>query len=228
MRRRPRNSLTPEAIIEAAFVVSERSPEATPTFQALGAQLGAHPTAIYRHFRDKDDLMLGLVDALHAEVLEGLGPPQARWQDELLAIARAVHRVFQRHAAIAQYAAVRTARRTHEFRIADRLVAVMRSAGFSDSDAAHYYRVVADAILSYSANDAALVALPAEVREADLRSWQVEYRTLPAETYPNLAAIAEVMRPLDDSSNFELLVALLIEALERRTPAPPTESAGRI
>jgi hypothetical protein len=105
----------------------------------------------------------------------------------------------------------------------------MRSAGFSDADAAHFYRVVADAILSDSAHDAALVALPAEVGQADLRSWQVEYRTLPAETYPNLAAIAEVMRPLDDSGNFELLVAPVIEARERRTPAaPPTESAGRI
>jgi Bacterial regulatory proteins, tetR family len=29
------------------------------SFQALGAELGAHPTAVYRHFRDKDELTLG-------------------------------------------------------------------------------------------------------------------------------------------------------------------------
>ena len=34
----------------------------------LGAELGADPTAIYRHFRDKDELVLALLDRLLAQV----------------------------------------------------------------------------------------------------------------------------------------------------------------
>ena len=36
----------------------------------LGKELGADPTAIYRHFRDKDDVVVGALDRLIAECVE--------------------------------------------------------------------------------------------------------------------------------------------------------------
>ena len=214
--RRARGSLNQAVIVAAAFAVAERDGLDAVTFNALGAELAAHPTAIYRHFRDKDELVLGLIDALHAETLQALDEPTDDWQADLRAIAHTGHEVFLRHSAVGQLAASRTARREHEFRIVDRIIGCMRRAGLSDMDAARYYRIFGDFILGYSALDAGFAALDPQTRVADLRSWEVEYRSVPADLYPNIAAVSSVIPSLDDPANFETAVELMIEAISAR------------
>jgi AcrR family transcriptional regulator len=215
-RRLPRGSLSREVILAAAAAVAQRDGFDGLTFQALGAELGAHPTAIYRHFRDKDELTLELVDALNAEALAELGEPTDDWVADLAQLAYRIHEVFLRHAAVGQMTAARTARREHEFEIVERFVSCMRRAGFNDADAARYYRVFADFVLAYSALDAALAALDPDARQADLRAWEIEYRTLPAQKYPNTAAIAHLLPALDDPGNFAAAVDLMIDSLKAR------------
>jgi hypothetical protein len=64
--------------------------------------------------------------------------------------------------------------------------------------------------------EAALHALDAPTREADLRSWRVDYRALPADRYPHLAALLDDIPPLDSPDNFELAVDLLIASIGTR------------
>jgi AcrR family transcriptional regulator len=218
-RRLPRGSLTRDIILAAATTIAQRDGLDGLTFQALGAELGAHPTAVYRHFRDKDELTLGLVDALNAEALAALGEPTGDWAADLTQLAHSIHQVFLRHAAVGQMIAARTARSEHEFRIVERFVSCMRRAGFSDADAARYYRAFADFVLAYSALDAALAALDPDTRRADLRAWQIEYQTLPPEVYPNTAAIAHLLPALDDPGNFAAAVDLMIDAIRARAQA---------
>lgn len=225
--RRPRGSLNQRVILDAAFAVSERGGLDAVTFQALGAELGAHPTAVYRHFRDKDELWLAMIDALHAETLAELPEPTADWAADLAAIARHMHAVFVRHPAIAAHASYRTARREHEFRMVERIIDCMRRAGFDDADAARLYRVFADFCLGYCALDAGLAALEPAIRNADLLSWEVQYRTLPASEYPNTAAVAHALPALDDSENFATAVDLMIEAIRARAGAASASSRGR-
>ena len=77
-------------------------------------------------------------------------------------------------------------------------------------------RVFADAVLAYSSMDA---ALHAPTRDADLLAWHVDYRKLPAEAYPNLAATVDHIPPLDAPDSFALLVDLLIAAIKARAEA---------
>jgi AcrR family transcriptional regulator len=109
-RRRPRGSLNQRVILDAAFALTERGGLDAVTFQALGAELGAHPTAVYRHFRDKDELLLAMIDALHAETLAELPEPTGDWAADLAALARHTHAVFLRYQAVAAHD-YRTARR---------------------------------------------------------------------------------------------------------------------
>ena len=215
LMRRTRGSLNQQVILDAAFVVTERGGIEAVTFQALGTELGAHPTAIYRHFRDKDELLLAMIDALHARVLAGLPDLTDDWAADLAAVAHRTHAVFLRYPSIAAHA-YRTARRAHEFRIVDRIIGCMRRAGLDDGQAARCYRVFGDFVLGYSALDAGLASLDPAVRKADLRSWEIEYRDLPADEYPNIAAVAHVLPSLDDPANFGLAVDLMIEAVRGR------------
>jgi AcrR family transcriptional regulator len=224
--RRARGSLNQAIIVAAAFAVAERDGLAAVTFQALGAELGAHPTAIYRHFRDKDELVLGLIDALHAETLRALDEPTGDWAADLTAIARTSHAVFLKHPAVGQLAASRTARREHEFRIVDRIIGCLRRSGLSDADAARYYRIVGDFVLGYSALDAGFAALDPQTRAADLRAWEVEYRTVPAAEYPHIAAVSGSIPQLDDPANFDTAVELMIEAIGARAAQRKRRTSG--
>lgn len=215
-RRGPKAWLSQERIVEAAFRVSERGGANALTFQAIGDELGAHPTAIYRHFRDRDELMLCLLDALHAEALDGAPAPTRDWAEDLANLARRTYAVFQRHPHVAQFSGVRTARREHEFRKVDQLIDCMLRAGFDERDAARYYRVFGDFVLAYAAQDAALAALDPDTRAADLRAWQVDYRVLSPDEYPSITAVAHVLPALDDPANFELALGLMIDALKVR------------
>ena len=226
-RRRPRGSLNQRVILDAALALTKRSGLDAVTFQALGAELGAHPTAVYRHFRDKDELLLAMIDALHAETLAELPGPTGDWAADLTALAHRTHAVFLRHPAVAAHA-YRTARREHEFQIVERVIGCLRGAGFDDPEAARLYRVFGDFVLGYSAVDAGLAALEPAIRDADLLSWEIQYRTLPPSQYPNTAAIAHALPALDDPDNFTTAVDLMIEAIRARAAAArrPSTSPG--
>lgn len=213
--RRPRNSLNPDAIVDAALAVTDRDGITALTFEALGRELGSHPTAIYRHFRDKDELLRALTDRLNAEAHVGLESSDD-WQADLRAIASAIHRAFMAHPAVGQLLSARTAAREHEFDTVEYVVSAMRRAGLPDVEAAAVYRVFCDFVLSYAAMDAALAALAPQTRDAELLTWDVDYRRLPADRYPNAAAVSEHFPRLDDLRNFELAVDLMIESVAAR------------
>ena len=214
--RRPRGSLNQQVITEAALRICDRDGIESLTFDALGRELDAHPTAIYRHFRDKDELLLALTDALHEQATADGLPATDDWAEDLRTVARRIHDAFMAHPQVGQLVAARTARRPHEFAVVEYILGCMRRAGLPDPDAARCYRVFADAVLAYSSMEAALHALDAPTREADLRSWEVEYRSLPPETYPNTAALIDHIPPLDCKDNFPLAVELLIDSIRTR------------
>lgn len=214
--RRPRGSLNQQVITEAALRVSDRDGIESLTFEALGRELGAHPTAIYRYFRDKDELLLALTDALHADATSTGLPVTDDWAEDLRFVARRIHAAFMTHPQVGQLVAARTARRQHEFEIVEYILACMRRAGLPDAEAARCYRVFADFVLAYSSMEAALLALDAPKREADLRAWNVEYRALTPDQYPNLVALIDHIPALDLPENFELALDLMITAIRAR------------
>jgi AcrR family transcriptional regulator len=217
--RRPRNSLSREVILRTAMDAFRGQDLGSLTFQALGRHLSAHPTAIYRHFRDKDDLLLAMLDALHGEALEEMGPPKDDWADELRSLAECTYTVFRRYPAIAHHMATRTTRREHEFIIVDRMLGALRRSGLSDTEVARHLRPFADLVIGYSALDASLDALPARERAADLSAWDVDYRHRPVEQYPDLTAVAAHLTSVGDPANFSFAVDLHIEAIRSRAAA---------
>ncbi len=217
--RRPRGSLNPEAIVAAALRVTDAEGIGALTFEALGRELGAHPTAIYRHFRDKDELLRALTDRLNEEAQLGGLPTTDDWRADLRRIAAAIHRAFLAHPAIGQLVPARTAAREHEFVTVEYIVSCMRRAGLPDAEAAACYRVFADFVLSYAGMDAALAALAPQTREAELLTWDVDYRRLPTDRFPHAAALSVHFPRLDDPANFALAVDLMIEAVAARAAA---------
>jgi AcrR family transcriptional regulator len=224
--RRRRNSLSREVILRTAMDAFRGQDLGALTFQALGRHLSAHPTAIYRHFRDKDDLLLAMLDALHGEALEEMGPVKEDWAEELRNLAASTYAVFRRYPAIAHHMATRTTRREHEFAIVDRMVGALRRSGLPDAEVGRHFRPFADLVIGYAALDASLDALPPQQRAGDLDAWNVDYRSSPTGRHPDLAAVAEHLTAVGEPANFRLAVDLHIEAVRAR--AALSADGGRL
>ncbi|AJC60428.1 hypothetical protein GZL_07878 [Streptomyces sp. 769] len=176
-RRRPTRQgvvLSRQLIVDTALrLVDHRGAEAL-TVRRLGAALGADPSAIYRYFRNTDDLLLDLADELIGLAQHGWRPT-GDWRADLREIGLLIRRAYQAHPHAALLAAHRTTGRTHETRAVEAILGVLRRAGFPDPEAVRVYHAFVDQSLGFAALDAAALALPAAAQAADREVWLADY-----------------------------------------------------
>ncbi|WP_236795542.1 TetR/AcrR family transcriptional regulator [Amycolatopsis sp. GM8] len=224
-KRRPRDSLSRAVIIAAAEKIAERDGLEGLTFGALGKELNAHSTSIYRHFRDKDDLVLELIDGLRAKSYGGDLVSTGDWREDLRLIARLIHEHYLRYAGLAMQMAARTTRRPTEFHNVEFALDALRRAGLDDDEAVVTTRVFGNFVRAASALEASLQVLPEQTRMMDELAWTVEYRRLPAEEYPNIARLADKLLPLGDPRLFTHAVEMLLDAIAARAEAKQSDQS---
>ncbi|MDH6708220.1 AcrR family transcriptional regulator [Kitasatospora sp. MAA19] len=220
-RRRPTKQgvvLSTELIVDTALrLVGQHGADAL-TVRRLGAALGADPSAVYRYFRNTDDLLLAVADELVGRAQHGW-QPTGDWRADLRAIGLRIHANYQAHPQAALLAAHRTTGRAHEIAAVEAILGVLRTAGFPDPEAVRVYHAFVDQSLGFAVLDAAALALPAAAQAADLRVWQASYARLDATTHPRIAATAHLLAADMRRSGYPYALELLLDAAEARLRA---------
>ncbi|MFT4124872.1 MAG: TetR/AcrR family transcriptional regulator [Gordonia sp. (in: high G+C Gram-positive bacteria)] len=217
-RRRSLAFLNQELIVDAAMAVIDADGADALTFRRLGTELGTDHTAVLRHFRSKDELLLAIADRLLADAV-GAVEVSDDWRTTLADLATAIRRACGAHPGVATMVAGRTVRSDAEFRGADIVLGALRQAGLDGRDAASCYRALVDVALAYAALEATVAALPAEVADGDRAAWRRDYQALPADRYPNVAAVAEHLPAVDDEDQFSVAMGLFFDGIEARARA---------
>ena len=230
--RAPRNSLSDERILqEALALVDELSLEGLTT-RALGRRLGVDSTAIYRHFRSKDELLAALAD----RIVGSSQPPASTDGDgslrgQLRGAFLAVHRALLAHPAMAAIVVRRPFLGANSSAVSEHVLGLLRRAGFGDQDAARAYQALLFYTLSHAMLEAPYTALGPERAAAELAASRLTLASLPASRYPNTAAVAShLYQSLDEQFTYgldRLLDGLGLEASGRSatTASPPSSSA---
>jgi len=227
-RRRPTKQgtvLSQQVIVETALRLLGQSGAEALTVRRLGTALGADPSALYRYFHSTDDLLLAITDELIARAQLGWRAT-GDWQADLRDIGLRIHAAYQAHPQAALLAAYRTTGRSNETRAVETILGLLRGAGFPDGEAVRFYHAFVDQALGFAALDAAVAALPAPAREADLSVWQARYAQLPATTHPNIAATAHLLVGDMRLSGYPLALDLLLSAVAARLPRGPERTGG--
>ncbi|MDP1847098.1 MAG: TetR/AcrR family transcriptional regulator, partial [Solirubrobacteraceae bacterium] len=130
--RRPRGSLTPEVILDAAEAVAAHGFDAF-SMRAVAAHLGAVPMALYNHFSTKELL----VDALLDRVLSRFEPEPATddWAEDLARFARAHRRLLVSHPWAVSPLFTQPNPGMSAVRIGEFALALLRRGGLSTADA---------------------------------------------------------------------------------------------
>src|SRR2546430_7327549 len=124
-----RGSLTPELIVKESLRLLDEKGLDGFSMPKLGRALGADPTAVYRHFASKDDLVLAIADQLIEDAMAGL-TPQACRIDTMTEVVRRLRRTYCEHPAAASLSARPTTPRPAETRVVDLLIGAVLQAAF--------------------------------------------------------------------------------------------------
>ncbi len=211
-----RGTLDRDAIIAASLRVLETKGSRGFSMPALGRELGADPTAVYRHFANRDELILAISDRFIAshDIASLRGDC---WVETLAAVARRLWKLGEEKPAVMALTASRTAAMPETFAAVDFLVGVMREAGFEPDDAALAYRSFIDFVLASTQQQAILLDLSPDAEDVDAGQIAA-FRGADPEKYPNIAAAAETIGGLEQVDVFELSLSLLLRSLESAAP----------
>jgi AcrR family transcriptional regulator len=209
-RRAP---LTRERVLLAAVDVADRGGLEALSMRKLGQELGVEAMAIYRHVRDKDDLLDGVVQVLVGQI----GRPEAGdgWKPTLRAQLMAARAVMLRHPWARRVLEDRGSTGPATLAHIDAILGILAGAGFSLELAHHALHVLGSRIYGFEqdllgdSGSAAPEADPAQLQAMLSR-------------YPHVASLAEAashggtLGPCDDDVEFTFGLDLVLDGLEAR------------
>lgn len=197
--------LSREVIVDAYLRLVEAEDSDSVSLRRLGSELGVDPTAVYRHFRDKDEILAAAADRLLAEVTEGL-EPAGGWREQLRALLLALRRVYLVHPRALLALQLSPPTLENGFGNVERCIALLREAGLADDEVPVAY----EALETYTIG---ATVFDARATPESLANWREVYRRLPTDRFPNLAATAESLY-LDIDEAFRYGLDLMLDAID--------------
>jgi AcrR family transcriptional regulator len=225
-RRRPqptrhglsRGSLTPERIVDESLGLLDEQGVAGFSLPKLGRALGADPTAVYRHFASKDDLVLAIADRLLAEAMAGM-ETRACWVDTVIEGTRRLRAVYLAHPAAASLSATRTTHGPGEMQAVNFLIGAVLEAGFEGTEAVRIYRALGDFSLYWAGGEAGFLALDERAQATERAAWAA-YLAVDRTEFPYTWQVRLELPEVTDDAIFDTILSLVIDGLTRRAPRP--------
>jgi AcrR family transcriptional regulator len=207
---RKREPLSPERIVQASFEVIEAEGLAEFSTRKLALKLGCEAMSIYHHFPSKAHLMDALVDS----AVGGMRPipPELVFIEGQRFAAYEYRAMGLKHPAFFPYLSVHRMNTLTALKWLDRMIACYRKSGFSDRDAAHYFRqfgyYIIGAVLDETAGYARGPSTAAPVAFETMRR-----------DFPNVLSAASHFGQGEWQRIFELGLEMELEGLRRALEA---------
>ena len=208
--RRPRGSLSPDVVLDAAEEVASEG-FAALTMRAVAARLGAAPMALYNHFPTKERL----VDALLDRVLARFAPQEATgdWSEELRAFARAHRRLLVQHPWAVAPLFSQPNPGLGSVRIGEHALAILRRGGLTDERAVAAFSGIVALNYGWSSFTAARDLDPA----GPSRDVGPMLAALPRDEFPLTVGVAAAMGAYGSDEHYDFVLDQLVAGLRAGT-----------
>ncbi|OQO92628.1 TetR family transcriptional regulator [Saccharomonospora piscinae] len=207
-----RTPLTPHAVVEEALSLAESAGLGGVTIRRLAADLGVTPMALYWHFRNKDELLDGMVDGLYARVNSAVDT-SVTWPEQLRTLWSSLLGVLRDHPSSARLVASRNPTSDSGLRVTETVLDILRRGGFTPAEATQILRH-AVSTLSHLVTTAPGATSHAGGPEAE-EGTRAALGSLPPESYPRLIeAAAPLSECQDPEAYFAFGLDLLLAGVE--------------
>jgi AcrR family transcriptional regulator len=209
--------LSRDEIVGAAVALVEQGGPAALTMKALGAALGADPSAVYRHMEDKDELLRAVGDHLLDGVVEGL-PGRRSWDATVEAVCVRLRAALLARPHLADLARSAPTRQPHEVRLTEVVLRALAIGGFPPDRAAAAYHALIELTVGSATIDGTTAAMDPAARRATYAAWRRDYRALPPDEFPHCRAAAPHLYRGDADARFRFAFEALLRGLVATVP----------
>lgn len=208
-KRGAKTPLDREAYVAAALKLASRQDTINLTFRELGTEMGVDPTAIYRHFLNKESLMQELLDRAFTMALSRLEAPLSDWEKCLEEFAVHTLDVFLEHPAVATAATVLTTGGPGELDSIELMLSCFSHAGLEGKALAEQYAIFGSYVLSGASS---LAISNVESQDANGREWFSGPLLADPRTSPLASSLRNEILELDHREIFISGVRQIIQA----------------
>src|SRR5947207_1610054 len=146
--------LSRERVLRAAVRYADRSGIAALSMRKLGEALGVEAMSLYNHVANKAELLDGMVDLIFSEI--ELPMDGTDWRAAMRVRAVSARQALRRHRWAIGLMESRSSPGPATLRHHDRVLGILRGAGFPVAMAAHAFSVLDSYIYGFALQEAAL------------------------------------------------------------------------
>lgn len=223
-----RHFLSREIILEAAFRIVDADDAKQLTMSRLGRELDADPSAVYRHFRSKDELLLAMADVMLEESMNSYVDGDAPLEN-LRRMCWTLRRSYLRRPALARAVASRFTGGASEATSVRHLVQNLAELGYDQEAAILRARALAELTLGHILMTADVLALPTKAQTFVLEMSR-SYYILPREPHRAGPADVRAAHLADGEAVFDVMLETHLAGILATAPAsrrPSRQQARR-
>jgi AcrR family transcriptional regulator len=215
---------TEEILDTATELLRVQGPDAF-SVRKLAAALGTDSSSLYRHFRNKTELLRAVTDQVFTTALDGYRP-EGDWKHRITTLTLRLRDTFAEHPQLAavwgRYASSSAGSR----QVMEVVLQALQTSGLPEAKIPAHYHRLAVLFAALISSEAVGATITPEEHTHGMDSFRLAVLGADPDHYPALAHFAREIRPLHDNRRtvFEELIAAQLAAIEaelpRQTPKP--------
>ena len=184
-------------MVDRALALADKSGLDALTIRKLATELGVTPMALYWHFRGKDELLDGLAERLWGE-MDLTVDRNAPWTEQIRVLFESLLKVLRAHPAAPELLLHSKKRADAELNVAELVLDILRTAGFSPEDASFATRSALWTGITLVMSEPGIESLDDAERAELQRKKQVTLATQSPVKFPRLVECALPMTACDN------------------------------
>lgn len=206
--------LSRETIVGLALNIADTEGIEAVSFRRLAHDFGVTPMAIYRHVRNKDDLLDAMTELMLAS-FDTSAVKEADWREQVRGLLYALRRVLLDHPSGRNLLSRRSLPSTNRLNIFETSIGILRNAGFEPQEAFLIFEHLLNQVVSLVATGDGYVQGSEEERQVWGAKLLGFYGSLPQQEYPWLVEAApNIAACVDTDRHFKFGTDLLMAGVE--------------
>ncbi|MGV9852979.1 TetR/AcrR family transcriptional regulator [Streptomyces sp. NPDC003442] len=208
-----------EEILDTAAELLRTSDAESFSVRKLAAALGTDSSSLYRHFRNKTELLRAVADRILLAAMDSYRP-EGNWKQRVTALALHLREAFGEQPQLAavwgRYGSGGTGSRW----VVEELLQALRASGLPDEEVPVRYHRIVILLAALIASEAGISTITPKEYEQGMEQFRVAVLGADPERFPALSHFARDIRPLgaDRSAAFEEILAAHLAHIEAQIP----------
>ncbi|MFI0901027.1 TetR/AcrR family transcriptional regulator [Streptomyces sp. NPDC020983] len=208
-----------EEILDTAAELLRTSDAESFSVRKLAAALGTDSSSLYRHFRNKTELLRAVADRILLAAMDG-HHPEGDWKQRITALALRMREAFGEQPQLAtvwgRYGSSSIGSRL----VMEELLQALRASGLPDEEVPVRYHRIVILLAALIASEAGISTITPKEHEQAMEQFRVAVLGADPERFPTLAHFARDIRPLaaDRRAAFEEILAAQLADIDAQIP----------